>query len=334
MSEGELSVEKKLCRNSEVEMNHILLPNQVDMHGIAYGGTIMSWIDVCAGMSAYKHSGHFCVTASIDAIHFLHPVRLGDIVVVKSKVTRTWNTSMEILVYVMSESMGKNVKKRYNFCCSAFLIFVALQQVGLSTKPVKIPVVIPESGIELNLFDEAQVRRERRQEMRRNCENCEPNMNEGRLCGSFCENNDIVMPQNANPLGRTFGGHILKLMELSAAISASRHVFRVTDDDSGVTYRTVSMDSINFIKPTSVGDIITVQSFVTKTFSSSLEVYIKVFDKNGNLTNDGYLTMVAVDSELPNRWKEHPIGDADVNTIDKTRYLTSKDRREKRLLVT
>lgn len=129
----------------------------------------MGLIDRVAVVVAERHSGKVCATASIDALHFLSPVRLGETLVIKASVNRVWTASMEIGVRVEAETPGEE-KRRH--VVSAYLTFVALNTKG---KPTRVPELVAESRIEKRRYKEAGLRREKRllmaEEIRKDREN-------------------------------------------------------------------------------------------------------------------------------------------------------------------
>jgi acyl-CoA hydrolase len=120
----------------------------------------MYWIDICASLSAEKHNGSICVTASVDRIDFHHPVKLGDAVTLVSSVNRVFNTSMEIGVKVFAQSFKEGTIKHTN---SAYLTFVCVNEEG---KPKKAIQALPETNEEKRRFEEALIRRQNRLESR------------------------------------------------------------------------------------------------------------------------------------------------------------------------
>ena len=141
---------------SRVEMTELVLPGDANTLGNAFGGRIMQWIDVAAGVAARRHCGGVAVTASMDTLQFVRPVLLGDIVVLRAVVNRAWTTSMEIGVRVECESTGETTP---HLTASAYLTFVAI---GTDGKPRPVPGVAPETEQEQRRFDEAQQRRDQR----------------------------------------------------------------------------------------------------------------------------------------------------------------------------
>ena len=114
----------------------------------------MQWMDITAGISAHRHSGKVCVTASVNHVSFDKPVKLGDVVTLEAKVSRTFNTSIEVFVDVWVESPTGGGKKK---CNEAILTFVAVDQFG---KPVPVPPLVPETEEEKDRYDGALRRRQ------------------------------------------------------------------------------------------------------------------------------------------------------------------------------
>lgn len=145
---------------SEVVMTEIVLPQHTNTFGSVFGGTIMSWIDICAAIAAQRHARRPCVTASVDALQFVAPVYKGWIVNLKASVNYVGRTSMEVGVRVDAEDP---ISGRTFHTASAYLTFVAL---GEDHKPVVIAPVKPETSEQVRRFNEAQLRRKHRLELR------------------------------------------------------------------------------------------------------------------------------------------------------------------------
>jgi acyl-CoA hydrolase len=141
---------------SEITMTELVLPHHTNQLGNMLGGQLMHWIDICAALSAAKQNGRICVTASVDKIDFLHPVKLGDAVTLLSSVNRVFNTSLEVGVKVFAQSFKEGTVKHTN---SAYLTFVCLDEEG---KPVKAIEAVPETNEQKRRFNEALIRRENR----------------------------------------------------------------------------------------------------------------------------------------------------------------------------
>ena len=137
-------------------MTQMVMPNDTNPLGNLMGGNLLRWMDVAAGISAYRHTESVAVTAAVDNVSFTHPIKLGDIVTIKSRVTRSFNTSMEIHLEVFAQSArtGNEVKSN-----EAFYTFVALDADGNKKQA---PQIEPETEEGQKLYDGAQRRRELR----------------------------------------------------------------------------------------------------------------------------------------------------------------------------
>lgn len=91
-------------------MTELVLPNHANQLGYLLGGQLMHWIDICAALSAAKHSNRVCVTASVDRIDFHHPIKVGEVVTLVASVNRAFKTSMEVGVEVYAESFVERKK--------------------------------------------------------------------------------------------------------------------------------------------------------------------------------------------------------------------------------
>lgn len=161
MSSTELA--PKLACESYSEMTEIVLPSHTNPLGTAFGGQVMAWIDICAGIAAQRHARQIVVTASMDDLHFRAPIYKGEFVVLKAQVNRSFHTSMEVGVRVEAENPLTGERRH---CSSAYLTFVALDESG---RRVNIPPLIPETDEEKRRYEEAAERRRYRLE-RKNLE--------------------------------------------------------------------------------------------------------------------------------------------------------------------
>src|SRR5579863_8038510 len=149
-------------RDSQSEMAEIVLPNDANPLAALLGGRLMHWIDLAGAMAAHRHSRNYVVTASVDHIDFLVPVRVGDLVILKSSVNRVFQTSMEVGVKVFVEDYIADTAKHV---ASAHLTFVAVDGAG---RRLKVAPVIPETEEQRRRYDDAGRRREiRRAELQR-----------------------------------------------------------------------------------------------------------------------------------------------------------------------
>jgi acyl-CoA hydrolase len=151
-----MAVKKKFARESFTIMTELVLPNDTNTLNNLMGGRLMHWMDIVSAISAQKHSNRIVVTASADNIHFGMPIQLGNVVTLEAKVTRAFNSSMEVHVVVHAEDIpsGKKFKSH-----NAFFTFVAVDQSG---RPIDVPELIPETDEEKELFASALRRRQLR----------------------------------------------------------------------------------------------------------------------------------------------------------------------------
>ena len=149
-------METKAIKDTQVIMHELVLPNDTNLLGNVLGGRVMHLMDMCAAMSAYKHARSAVVTASVDQLDFLAPVKMGDIMILKSSVNYTGKSSMEVGVRIESEN--PKTGSIYH-TSSAYLTFVSLNDNG---KPQGVPMVAPETDVEKQRFEKGRARHEER----------------------------------------------------------------------------------------------------------------------------------------------------------------------------
>ena len=113
--------------DSLVTMSELVLPNDTNTLGNLMGGRLMYWMDIAGAIAAQKHCNCPVVTASVDNISFASPVKLGNVLSIEAKVTRSFNTSMEVYLRVWGEDIAAQYKYLSN---EAYLTFVALDPNG------------------------------------------------------------------------------------------------------------------------------------------------------------------------------------------------------------
>lgn len=138
------------------EQAYMIFPNDLNSNETVFGGLIMAHMDRYAAVVADRHAGGVCVTASVDAVHFMATARKGDVLVFAASVNRDWNTSLEVGVRVEAECIGSTERRHI---LSAYLTFVAVDELG---KPRPVPPLLAETEAEMRRFDEAQFRRNAR----------------------------------------------------------------------------------------------------------------------------------------------------------------------------
>lgn len=147
-------LQSKTVASSAIE-GHVykVFPNDLNAHGTAFGGMIMAKCDRLSLVVAERHSGHVCVTASVDSIHFRAPANENDTLIFKVSINRAWNSSMEIGVRVEAENSYNGDSKHI---LSAYFTFVALDE---NNKVTRVPALIAENKIQERRFQHADIRR-------------------------------------------------------------------------------------------------------------------------------------------------------------------------------
>ncbi|HMJ68033.1 MAG TPA: acyl-CoA thioesterase [Cyclobacteriaceae bacterium] len=147
---------KKTPKESFVSMTELVLPNDTNTLNNLMGGRLMHWMDIVSAIAAQKHCNRIVVTASVDNISFREPIRLGDVVTLKAKVTRAFSSSVEVRIDVFAENIPSGSIVESN---SAYFTFVAVDQSG---RPIDVPEVEPETDQEKDLYNGALRRRQLR----------------------------------------------------------------------------------------------------------------------------------------------------------------------------
>lgn len=141
---------------SRVEMVEVVLPNDANPLGNILGGKVMHLIDMAGAIAAFRHSRSVVVTVSVDNLDFVHPIRVGQLIILHAHVTRAFRTSVEVGVRVYREDPLTGERRQTS---SAFVTYVALDQQGRATK---VPPVIPRTAEEKREYGEALARRRHR----------------------------------------------------------------------------------------------------------------------------------------------------------------------------
>mgnify|MGYP002654407952 FL=1 len=146
----------KTAKESFIVMTELVLPNDTNVFGNLMGGRLMYWMDIASALAAGKHCNAPVVTASVDNISFENPIKLGNVVHIEAKVTRAFNSSMEVHMKVWGEDTVQQYRYKSN---EAYYTFVALDP---NRKPKPVPQLIPETEEEVKLFEGALRRRQLR----------------------------------------------------------------------------------------------------------------------------------------------------------------------------
>jgi acyl-CoA hydrolase len=147
------SLAPRTVGQSQSEYSEICLPNDANLLGNMLGGHVMHLVDLCGAIAGIRHARCMVVTASIDQMTFLHPVRIGELVRLKSQVNRVFRTSMEVGVKVWVENLQSGAMRHTS---SAYLTFVGLDKAG---SKVILPQIVPETEEEKRRYQEAAERR-------------------------------------------------------------------------------------------------------------------------------------------------------------------------------
>jgi acyl-CoA hydrolase len=137
-------------------MVQVVLPNDANPLGFILGGTVMHLIDIAGAIACHRHTRSLLVTAAVDDLQFLHPIRVGDLIILKSRVTCTFTTSLEVQVDVYSEETLTGTRL---LTSRAFLTFVAISREGAR---VKVPPLLVETDDGRRICEQAHARRAER----------------------------------------------------------------------------------------------------------------------------------------------------------------------------
>jgi acyl-CoA hydrolase len=151
----------KRPQESATEMVQVVLPNDANPLGFILGGTVMHLIDIAGAIAGHRHTRSLLVTAAVDGLQFLHPIKVGDLIILRAVVTAVWSTSLEVEVEVFSEETLTGLRQ---LTSRAYLTFVAVNRDG---HRLPIPSLILTSDDERQRAAEAEVRRAARLDARR-----------------------------------------------------------------------------------------------------------------------------------------------------------------------
>ncbi len=149
-------IKQKFASDSLTTMTEMVLPNDTNTLNNLMGGRLLHLMDICAAITAQKHSNRVVVTASVDNVSFSEAIPLGSVVTLRAWVTRAFNSSMEVYIEVHAENIPAQERLMSN---KAFFTFVAVDQAG---RPIDVPTVVPQTDEEKALYDSALRRRQLR----------------------------------------------------------------------------------------------------------------------------------------------------------------------------
>ena len=146
----------KVASESYTETVQVVLPNDANSLGFILGGTVMHLIDIAGAIACHRHTRTLLVTAAVDDLQFLHSIKVGDLIILKSRVTCVFTTSLEVQVDVFSE---ETLTGNRQLTSRAFLTFVAIDRDG---NHVRVPPLLVETDDDRRVCEEAQARRAER----------------------------------------------------------------------------------------------------------------------------------------------------------------------------
>jgi acyl-CoA hydrolase len=151
-----VNFQPKNSQESATEMVQVVLPNDTNPLGHVLGGRVMHWIDLVGAIVAHRHSRRPVVTASMERLDFICPIRLGQVVILKAALNFVGRTSMEVGVEVYAEdpTTGRRLHTSH-----AVLTYVALDDRGM---PMTVPGLVLETDEDKRRFEEGRQRREAR----------------------------------------------------------------------------------------------------------------------------------------------------------------------------
>ena len=146
-------MQPKRAADSETEMVQVVLPNDANPLGFVLGGTVMHLIDIAGAIACHRHTRTLLVTAAVDDLQFLHSIKVGDLIILKARVTCVFTTSLEVQVDVFSEETLTGSRQ---LTSRAFLTFVAIDRAG---GRVRVPPLLVETDEEKEICAQARERR-------------------------------------------------------------------------------------------------------------------------------------------------------------------------------
>jgi acyl-CoA hydrolase len=151
----------KRAADSATEMVQVVLPNDANPLGFILGGTVMHLIDIAGAIACHRHTRTLLVTAAVDDLQFLNAIKVGDLIILKARVTCVFTTSLEVQVDVFSE---ETLTGKRQMTSTAFLTFVAIDRSGAK---ITVPPLLVETDEERQVCEEAHRRRELRLKKRK-----------------------------------------------------------------------------------------------------------------------------------------------------------------------
>ena len=149
-----MALNPKNPKDSEAIITEFVLPNDTNTLGNLMGGRLLHWMDLASAIAAHRHCGRVVVTAAVNNVSFSQPIKLGEIVTMHAKLSRSFSSSMEVIIEVWVENNTTGEKKK---CNDAIYTFVAVDQLG---NPIQVPEIVPETEDEKKRYAAALRRRQ------------------------------------------------------------------------------------------------------------------------------------------------------------------------------
>ncbi|XP_029931282.1 acyl-coenzyme A thioesterase 11 isoform X2 [Myripristis murdjan] len=271
--EEEEDEEEETVNSTEVKMSQIVMPCHSNHRQELSVGQLLKWIDCTACLSAERHAGYPCVTASMDDIHFGRTIRVGQVVNIKAKVNRAFNSSMEVGIVVSCEDLFSDRRWRV---CRAYATFVT-QRTKTGNKVLLKPITAhtQQEQVEYSVAAERRRMRMIHDDIIKDLLSATSFQQSDSLAvdnavaaeRTKVESVELVLPPHANHQVNTFGGQIMAWMVNVATIAASRLCQAMP------TLRTIDM--FTFRGPSQVGDRILLRAIVNNAFKNSMEVGVR-----------------------------------------------------------
>nr|XP_024656180.1 acyl-coenzyme A thioesterase 11 isoform X1 [Maylandia zebra]XP_024656181.1 acyl-coenzyme A thioesterase 11 isoform X1 [Maylandia zebra] len=271
--DGEEEEEEENYNPTEVKMSQIVMPCHSNHRQELSVGQLLKWMDSAACLSAERHAGSPCVTASMDDIHFEHTISVGQVVNIRAKVNRAFNTSMEVGIQVNCEDLFSD---RHWRVCHAYATFVT-QRTSTGQKVTLKPIVPVTQKEQVEYSVAAERRRVRMvhddiiKDLLSNewVQQVDSSVGPSAVAAerTRVESVELVLPPHANHQVNTFGGQIMAWMVNVATIAASRL------SQAHPTLRAIDM--FTFRGPSQVGDRLLLKAIVNNAFRNSMEVGVR-----------------------------------------------------------
>jgi acyl-CoA hydrolase len=266
-------------------MVQYVFPQYAGAPGQIYGGRMMEWIATAGTLAASRVARGPVAVGAMDEIDFLHPVRVGEIAILRARVEYVGRTSLEVGVRVYSESAATGER---HVTLSSHMAFVTIDEAA-HPRPVG-TLVVPADPGEVGLMEAAQARREaRRARLASRAERAREVTDETEGFHWRFEQHRFVFPEDALHGTLMFAGRLLLTVDEVAGILAVRY--------ARAPLATASMDALEFYAPIRVGDVLTLRGALTRVGTRSMEVAIQVlaeapFTGDVRHTCTAYLTFV------------------------------------------